>query len=107
MKYMITIITLSLSIGVLANVNCSGVPERVYAGAHGGGGAGNKYWVVHPNWETYSLGSVTEELAKSRFSLAITALVAGKSIELSFYTHTDCDQAREEKVEPTAMSLLK
>ncbi len=107
MKKVLSLLLVMLSNGVLANINCSGVPERVYAGAHGGNGAGGKYWVVFSNWEAYPLGLVTEELARSRYSMAMTALVSGKSIEMSFYSHVSCLDARTAQIEPTAMSLIK
>ncbi len=91
----------------MANVNCGGIPERVYAGAHGPNGAGGKYWVVFQNWDTYLLGDNDNDLAKSRFSLAQVSLISGKEIQLSFYSHDSCEQAIADKALPTAMSLIK
>jgi len=96
-----------MSFFAFANVDCRGIPERVYAGAHGPNGAGGKYWVVFGNWESYLLGDNDNDLAKARFSLAQTSLVSGKAIELSFYSHTSCEQARTDKALPTAMALVR
>ena len=88
-----------------ANVTCSGVPERIYAGAHGPNDAGSKLWVVFAGWQAYSLGHHTDSMARARLSLAQTAMATGKSLELSFFDHATCEQARTEASVPTAVAL--
>lgn len=107
MKFVLGFALILMSFIAFANVDCRGIPERVYAGVHGLNNAGGKYWVVLGNWETYLLGDNNNDLAKARFSLAQTSLVSGKRIELSFYSHTSCEQARADKALPTAMALVR
>lgn len=90
-----------------ANVTCSGIPERVYAGSHGPNDAGGKFWVVFTGWHTYLLGHHSDSLAKSRFALAQTALATGKSLELSFFSHSSCEQARVDGAVPTALAMVQ
>lgn len=88
-----------------ADVTCSGIPERVYAGKHGPGDSGYQYWVVFPGWQIYLLGDYDDVLAKARFALAMTAHVTGKSLELSFFSQSTCAQAQSVVATPTAAAL--
>lgn len=106
MRSLFCVFLLTATFGAVANVDCRGVPKRVYAGAHGPNSAGAKYWVVFNNWDIYLLGDVSNELAKARFAMAQAALVANKELELSFYSLTTCEQARTDKALPTAASLI-
>gem|GEM_PF-3976152 len=106
MRALISLLLLFISLNAFSNVDCRGIPKRVYAGTHGPNSAGLKYWVVFNNWEVYLLGDVSNELAKARFALAQAALVANKEFELSFYSLSTCEQARNDKALPTAASLI-
>ncbi len=90
-----------------ANVTCSGIPQRVYAGAHGPNDAEGKFWVVFADWQQYLLGHHSDSLSKSRFALAQTALATGKSLELSFFFHSTCEQARIDAALPTAVAVAQ
>jgi hypothetical protein len=91
-----------VSIAAEANVACYGTVERVYAGAHGPNGAGSKFWIELASG-TYPLGVVTDDLAKARYAMALSAFAAGNEVVLMFYSHTTCAQALLDGVTPTAM----
>ena len=90
------------SVAAEANVACSGTVERVYAGAHGPSGAGSKFWIELASG-TYPLGVATDDLAKARYAMALSAFAAGSTVTLMFYSHTTCAQALLDGVTPTAM----
>jgi hypothetical protein len=89
---------------VHANVSCFGAVQRVYAGAHGPSPAGNMFWVQLPSG-IYRLGLVTDDLAKGRYAMALSAFMAGRPLVLKFFSHTTCDQALLDGVTPTEMYM--
>lgn len=107
MKYVAMLLAFATASYAHANVTCSGIPVRVYAGAHGPNDATGKFWVVLSGWQTYLLGHHTDDLAKARFALAQTALAAGKPLELSFYSYSTCEQARDDAALPTAVAMAQ
>jgi hypothetical protein len=53
----VALLILATPLAAYANVTCSGIPERVYAGAHGPNDAGSKFWVVFAGWQQYLLAT--------------------------------------------------
>ena len=93
------------SVNTFASVNCSGTPSTVWAGAHGPAPAEHSFWVSFKEGGNYYIGRVTDDLAKARFSMLQTALVAEKTVLLRFYHHSTCLEASQEKAVPTSASF--
>ena len=103
MKTLSLAIVLLLASGMVhANVSCFGTVQRVYAGAHGPSPASTMFWVQIPSG-LYRLGLVTDDLAKARYAMALSAFMAGRPLILKFFAHTTCDQALLDGVIPTEM----
>lgn len=102
MNYLIGAAFVFLSLTASANVNCSGHALVVHAGIHGPIAAGNKYWVSMESG-TYQIGLMTDEVAKARYAMLLTALTTGKTIVLKLYSHATCEQALLDGATPTGM----
>ena len=107
MKKFLFLIFIS-SFQVNANVACEGVPDKVYAGAHGPHPSESSYWVVlEGSSQRYWLGSFNDDLAKARFGMAQTALVASKKLSLSFYSSNSCQEAASNVARISAAYIKK
>ena len=74
------------------DVYCSGVPMTVLVGAEGGQ-EGNLFAVFAPGWQQHMLGPGTDEMAKERLAMAITAISTGYTLVLEYWNYTDCATA--------------
>lgn len=86
------------------NITCAGIPEKVYAGAHGAYPSEISFWVVL-NGARYRLGDSSDNLAKARYAMALTAFSASQAVNLSFYSLDSCEAAVSGAAVPTAVFL--
>lgn len=108
MKNFFIIIFITFSSTSFAYPTCQGIPNTIYAGAHGPSPSEANYWVTFEGSSLrYRLGLPSDDMAKSRFSLAQTALVAGKQFILKFYTLTTCEEASSSGSLPSSTNIKK
>ncbi len=101
------ILTLFTSFYSQAGATCSGKPEAVYAGVHGGSLNESTFWVSIPNVGLMPLGRVGDDAAKARFSLAQTALVTNKTLTIKYYHLATCADATQNKATPTQTGMAQ
>gem|GEM_PF-5399752 len=85
-----------------ATVYCVGVPSVVKVGETG---KQESYLIVRVEGKDYRLGIATDDLAKSRFALATSAVVSKSRLILSFYAETSCEDASVNTTIPTSVQL--
>jgi len=85
-----------------ATQSCVFAPTETRVGQSG---AKEAYLIVCNGSECYNLGLGTDDQARNRYSTALTALVSGKQLQLTFYNRT-CTQAQADFVTPTGTRLL-
>lgn len=88
-----------------ATINCKFKPVITKVGETGANEG--KFFVCASSSECYLLGLTNDERAKSRYSTAMSALVADKELNLRFYNVTDCETARVDMILPTSTWLVK
>lgn len=94
------------SLNSFSDVGCSGVPSAVYIGIHGPSPAGDTFFVNLPNNGAMPMGLVTDQKAKARFAMVLSAFHAKKTISLNYYNYTTCETARAEYATPTRSVII-
>ena len=60
-----------------------------------------------PNVGTLPLGKPSDDMAKTRFSLAQTAFIAKKTLNIKYYSLTTCAEATSSIATPTYASIAE
>lgn len=81
----IAVLTVTMA-PLLANVQLTVTPAAVSVGQYG---AREGYYIVHgSDGKEFNIGYYTDELAKSRFALVLSAISLGKNIEIGCWSCT-------------------
>jgi hypothetical protein len=108
MKKILLLATFSLlwsAQSIAATINCKFKPVITKVGETGANEG--KFFACVSSSECYFLGLTNDEPAKSRYSTAMSALVADKELNLRFYNVADCEVARTDMNLPTSTWLIK
>ncbi len=71
---------------------------------HSGGSGGNEsYLFVQEGSDKYYLGLYTDERARLRFSMAMTAAATGQPLKLSYYNITCANAKNDKTIVPTGV----
>lgn len=108
-RLIVLLICLLFSNQLLATVTCIGTPKQVYAGAHGPSPSEQSFWLLlDGDHQKYNLGLVSDDLAKARYSMVLSALHSSSSIVMQFYylsSPSSCINAITDKATPSAMYI--
>ena len=108
MKKILAITLISFfSIDAFSTVTCVGVPEKVYAGYHGPFPSEQSFGVILKDGSgRITLGTVDDDLAKSRYSMVLAAQRSSSEVVIKFYglsSPDDCNTAISTNAFPTEM----
>jgi hypothetical protein len=105
MKYFLLVLSI-FTFSAQARVTCVGIPSAVSAGLVGPSPSGTTFWVALPKKGTMPIGLVSDELAKARFALALTAYTAGKTLLIEYYYKDSCSDATASRAIPNRVTIL-
>jgi len=105
-KKLLFILPFIFSCGAFAgNLECEFTPTETKVGEIGNNES--KLFVCESAWSCYYLGKYNEDIAKLRYSTAMTALASGKRLRLRYYNQQDCNIVKSNYIAPNSVWLRK